>query len=366
MKIRKILKNCLRAAVCLILLVCIILTLGQLGVITEDGIMPVCLLYGAFLFFCRIVCTVLERKRRNRSRNTVQSRTRKLKESKASEDVEASKEFVPVTETAFHTWQRSQSSKVNGIILFPLLVAVCGGAVGFLYHNSEISVGLPVFNETNNAAIPDSLLTFKSKYPETADFVDGYFENKDKDYSMDVSSEVQVGKIPLFIQWDERWGYKIYGDDFMAVGGCGPTCISMVVCGLTGNTQWNPYEAALFSEESGYYVPEIGTSWELMTTGAANLGLTAEYGHITADYILNSLNAGRPLICSMSPGDFTYSGHFIVLADIASDGKIIVNDPNSRDNSARHWEIDVLLSQIKAVWSYSASDNYDTYYISSF
>ncbi|MDO4272868.1 MAG: papain-like cysteine protease family protein [Eubacteriales bacterium] len=304
--------------------------------ITEDGIIPVCLLFAAFLCFCRLISRHLKRKRRSHSRRV----------SGRSADVPES-ETVPAL-------QIRQEYRLNASVLFPLFAVTCSAVVGYLYHsNSAVPAGLVTYREGDNIEIPQSLLDFKSKYPEASDFVDNYPLNKDREYSMDVSGEVQAGTIPLFIQWDERWGYKIYGDDFLAVDGCGPTCISMVVCGLTGNTQWNPYEVALFSAQSGYYVPETGTSWELMTTGAENLGLRAESGYISADYIFDSLYAGQPLICSMTPGDFTYSGHFIVLTGIDSDGYIIVNDPNSKNNSSRHWDVDTLLSQIKGIWSYS-------------
>lgn len=356
MKIRKILKGCLRAAASLILLSFIILVLGYFDIITENGIIPICFLYAMILCLRQIVCKILERKRHNCSGRAIYKKSKNMTESKALTEAEILEECTSIKEPAACVSHRKQSSNVNTVILFPLMVISCSAAMAFLYHNSAAPVGLPVLNHGDNGAIPESLLTFKSKYPEAADFVDSYPENKDKDYSMDVSSQVQTGTIPLFIQWDERWGYKIYGDDFMGVGGCGPACISMVVCGLTGDTRWNPYEVAMFAEQSDYYVPEVGTDWELMTTGAENLGLTAEYGYITSDYIFSSLEAGRPVICSMSPGDFTYSGHFIVLAGIDSAGEIIVNDPNSRNNSARHWEIDTLLPQIKAVWSYSAGN----------
>jgi hypothetical protein len=60
-----------------------------------------------------------------------------------------------------------------------------------------------------------------------------------------------------------------------------------------------------------------------------------------------------PVICSVKPGDFTYSGHFIVLSAINEDGTIQVRDPNSPDNSDKGWDMDVLFPQIKNLWSYS-------------
>lgn len=204
-------------------------------------------------------------------------------------------------------------------------------------------------------SIPASLTELREKYPETADFVSDYPSMKAASLNMDVSDEVENGKIPLFLQWDERWGYKTYGSNFFAVTACGPTCLSMVVCGLTGETQWNPYEVAKFSEEQEYYVPGEGTSWELMTTGAEMLGLNASYGDISAEFILGNLSPASPMICSMYPGDFTYTGHFIVLTGIDEDGKIIVNDPNSRINSEKHWDMDVLLPQIRSLWIYTSA-----------
>lgn len=200
--------------------------------------------------------------------------------------------------------------------------------------------------------IPDSLLELKEKYPETADFVDSYAEYQDTEFDMDISDEIVEGEIPLFIQWDKRWGYSMYGNDFFGVNGCGPTCLAMVVCGLTNDSEYNPYDIAMFSMSNDYYISGQGTSWNLMTEGARNLGLTVESGNITQWYIEHNLSSQSPMICSMEPGDFTYTGHFIVLTGIDEDGKIIVNDPNSYINSKKHWEISDLLPQIKSIWCY--------------
>lgn len=200
--------------------------------------------------------------------------------------------------------------------------------------------------------IPDSLLELKEKYPETADFVDSYSEYQDTEFDMDISDEIVEGEIPLFIQWDKRWGYCMYGNDFFGVNGCGPTCLAMVVCGLTNDSEYNPYDIAMFSMSNDYYISGQGTSWNLMTEGARNLGLTVESGNITQWYIEHNLSSQSPMICSMEPGDFTYTGHFIVLTGIDEDGKIIVNDPNSYINSKKHWEISDLLPQIKSIWCY--------------
>lgn len=56
----------------------------------------------------------------------------------------------------------------------------------------------------------------------------------------------------------------------------------------------------------------------------------------------------------MGPGEFTSEGHFIVLAGIDENGKIIVNDSNSKINSSKKWDIDVFMKETKNLWSFEA------------
>lgn len=200
---------------------------------------------------------------------------------------------------------------------------------------------------------PKSLIELMQNHPETKQFVIDYKKNKDKTVEIDLTGEITKGKIPLFLQWDERWGYKTYGDDFLAITGCGPTCLSMVRCGLSGNTKWNPYKVACMADEQGYYVAGAGSSWELMTTGAEKLGLTVNNVTFTKEHIRSELEIGNPIICIVGPGDFTTTGHFIVLSDIDEEGNVTVRDPNSRYNSNKTWDIEEVMSQIRNLWSYS-------------
>ncbi len=201
--------------------------------------------------------------------------------------------------------------------------------------------------------IPEALEVFAQKYPEAAGFVSDYPAHYRDRPSKDVSGEVKKGVVPLFIQWDERWGYEDYGGNYFAVNGCGPTCLSMVVCGLTGETDANPYAVACYSQAQGYYTPGSGTSWSLMTRGAAHYGLDAARVDLSAEAITGALAQGRVIIASMKPGDFTYTGHFIVLTGLDGDGRVRVNDSNSRINSAKSWDAQTLVDQMKGAWSYA-------------
>lgn len=232
-------------------------------------------------------------------------------------------------------------------VMLGLLAAVLVVAIKFYK-----SVTVPDVSQLEKEGYPASLISLYEKNPETEQFVLGYFNNKDKNVEIDLSGEVEQGSIPLFLQWDERWGYETYGSDFLAVTGCGPTCLSMVWCGLSGDTLWNPLMVAVMAEGEGYYVEGAGSSWDLMTGGAAQLGLTVNEVIFDATHILAELKDGNPIICVMRPGDFTTSGHFIVLTGVNDEGLVTVCDPNSRKNSEKPWEVEELIPQIKNLWSY--------------
>ena len=228
-----------------------------------------------------------------------------------------------------------------------LLLIIC-----FVGMIMALRSALPQLGIQSDADIPESLIEFGQKYPEAKGYVNNFPRYKDKDFDMDVSSELTAGEIPLFLQWDKRWGYKSYGSNYIGVAGCGPTCMAMVACGLTGNSKYNPYYVVKLSEEQGYYIAGQGTSWNLMTEGAEKLGLWSGHGKISEEYIREKLAPDSPMICSMAPGDFTYTGHFIVLTGFDADGRLIVNDPNSPKNSKKHWSMEELLPQIKGIWRY--------------
>ena len=204
----------------------------------------------------------------------------------------------------------------------------------------------------NKDQYPEQMIELLKSNEETVDFVFDYLEKKDTTPA-DTVGEVVQGQIPLLLQWDERWGYAFYADDMIAVNGCGPTAIAMVAAGLTGDNTVTPYKVAQFSAENGYYAGDSGTSWTLMTDGAQQFGIYGEEMGLSEGEAFSALENGHPIICSMRPGDFTTTGHFIVLTGI-EDGKIRVNDPNSRVRSERLWDYSKLEYQINNLWVYTA------------
>lgn len=199
---------------------------------------------------------------------------------------------------------------------------------------------------------PDALLELLNKRPETLSFVVNYPAKRNMRASVDLSNEVGKGTLPFLYQWDERWGYDGYGNSIVALAGCGPTCLSMVLIDLTGDASLHPGAVAAFSEDNGYRT-EGGTSWDLMTLGAKTLGITGTELPLDENRMIQELQSGHPIICSMRPGDFTDTGHFIVIAGY-EDGAFLVHDPNSMDNSRTSWTYERIKGQIKNLWAYSS------------
>jgi len=201
---------------------------------------------------------------------------------------------------------------------------------------------------------PKEMVNLFVSNPEARGFVLDYPTHIDDTDIGKIDSSELSGGIPAFQQWDERWGYYPYGSSVLGITGCGPTCLSMVIAGLTKNTDATPAAVASYSIQSGCYVDGVGTSWDLMTIGAANFGLSSVEIGLSEDEMVSELNSGRPLIASMGPGDFTSSGHFIVITGYYN-GMFAVNDPNSKKRSDEGWYYSTLASQIKSLWAFSVS-----------
>lgn len=216
--------------------------------------------------------------------------------------------------------------------------------------NNNIDI-LKIVKEYKN--YPEELTLFLSANPAQLNFIKDYKTNFGKTFEDGFSSNIKENEIPLFIQWDNKWAYAELGDGTIALNGCGPTSLSMVYTGLTGDTSHTPLVFADFVNKNDFYVNEVGCKWSLMYDGAEAFNLKATALPLNKDTILNELHNGHPIICSMGKGDFTFGGHFIVLAATTQDGKIKVNDPNSPWRSLILWDYEQIENQINGLWSYS-------------
>ncbi len=196
---------------------------------------------------------------------------------------------------------------------------------------------------------PQVLQELLEKNEETKEFVESYPDREQyMGREIDLSAECAAGGVPLLMQWDLRWGYDSYGKEMIGVEGCGPTCMTMAYLYLKGDASMNPREMAKYAYENGYYSEE-GTSWSFFTEGADGLGLTGYELPLSEEAMERELDGGSVIVCSMRPGDFTTTGHFILLRGYDGNG-FYVNDPNSRKNSGRQWDFETLKPQIKCLW----------------
>ena len=194
---------------------------------------------------------------------------------------------------------------------------------------------------------PQSLIDLLERNPETQDFVLNYPFRKEVAYDLSQFGREQV---PLFLQWDPNWGYETYGSDCIGITGCGPTCLAMVGYYLTGSQDMNPASIAAFAQENGYYAEGYGSSWTLISQGGEELGLTVTELPLVKKKLVTALAEGKPIILAMGEGDFTTTGHYIVLTGV-EEGAFKVNDPNSRKNSQRLWTYEELEPQIRNIWA---------------
>ena len=203
----------------------------------------------------------------------------------------------------------------------------------------------------------ESMLKLAANNPDALDFVENYPKHKSdiKPSGSVTQEELDSAEngIPRFQQWDSRWGYLTYGNDNIGINGCGPTCLSMVAAGLLKDTSKSPDAVAEFSVENNYCTVASGTAWSLMSSGAKKLGLKSESVVVGRDSIKAALEKKQPVICSMKPGDFTTTGHFIVLTGLTEDGRLMINDPNSITRSEKRWDIDTIVGQVKSAWTYT-------------
>lgn len=213
----------------------------------------------------------------------------------------------------------------------------------------------------NQERLDERLLIALANNPEMISFAEGYLNDEDfakgnesvlgLDHTGDsiLSEEEQNMERPLLLQWDKRWGYKAYGASNIGLSGCGPTCVSMAVIALTGDTECTPDVVAEYSMKNGYYVEGVGTSWSLITEGTRHFGVAASELSLEENSWKNAIDHGSVIIASLRRGDFTVNGHFIMIYGYDQSG-FCVNDPNSVLRSNKCWTYEKLQGQIKNMW----------------
>ena len=144
-----------------------------------------------------------------------------------------------------------------------------------------------------------------------------------------------------------------YGSEtIIAVSGCGPTALSMVISGLLQDASITPAVVADYASSNGYLDENLDTKWELMTNGVEHFGISGSILGLDENAMINVLSVGCPIICSMGPGIFTTTGHFIVLTGY-QDGAFTVHDPASKVRTSQTYTFQEISGQIKNMWYFA-------------
>lgn len=218
------------------------------------------------------------------------------------------------------------------------------------------------FMEQNYLTLADYPDFVLESYKTCADFYGEYFEAEEfflnyplkhgTPYTVDISDVDRSNGVPLFVQWDERWGYLDYGVSICGIGGCGPTSLAMVAYYLTGDPKYTPVYMLNYATENRHVIPTGGTDWSLFGTGAVELGFKVEQLPNVERTVAKRLEAGIPVVVNVGPGTFTTGGHYMVLVGY-EDGKFRINDPNSPEFSSRLWAWDEFQSEVRNFWAIS-------------
>lgn len=216
----------------------------------------------------------------------------------------------------------------------------------------ELGQSDPLIGEIskNNSLYPMSMLMALANNPEMADYVAGYVRG-DQTAISGLTGRERTQNFPLLLQWDPRWGYQPYGDSYIGVAGCGPTCLSMVMYYLTGDEMMTPDRIAAYAMENGYYVRGTGTAWALIDGFPVLYGIEVTETKIAERSLKDALDKGKVLICAMGEGDFTVAGHFVVIYGY-NDSGFLINDPNCVARSRKAWAFEEIKGQIKSIWAY--------------
>lgn len=218
------------------------------------------------------------------------------------------------------------------------------------------------FMEKNGLTQADYPTAVLECYEKSAKLYGEYFEARDfllnypllygASHEVDISDVDRSNGVPLFIQWDARWGYLDYGKNICGISGCGPTSLAMVAYYLTGDTKYTPVYMMQFATEGKHVGANGGTNWSLFNQGAVELGFNVEELPAVESRVAKRLQDGIPVVINVKEGKFTTGGHYMVLVGY-EDGKFRINDPNSREYSSRLWAWSDFVVDVKNFWAIS-------------
>ena len=172
---------------------------------------------------------------------------------------------------------------------------------------------------------------------------DGYYVNPSTGDTVLTGGNADI---LFFNQSAPVWKDKLYGSDPIGTHGCGPTAMAMVISSLT-DYRVDPTMVASWSVQNGYYSRGGGSYHGLIPAAARAYGLTVTSAtDRTVAGLTKQLTAGKILVILVRQGHFTTSGHFMIVRGISPDGKFMLADPQSFENSTTLWDPNLIVREL--------------------
>jgi hypothetical protein len=163
--------------------------------------------------------------------------------------------------------------------------------------------------------------------------------------------------ITYYNQLELPWKNMLYGF-ITTIGnsGCGPTSMAIILSTIL-EQRITPAEMADSAYKGGYLVQyydleglHASTRHDFIPETAMAYGLVCEgftMNDGTEQNIIDALGAGEMIVAIMGPGQFTESGHYIILSGITAEGTILVVDCASRKRTEQEWDIESIIDEAK-------------------
>lgn len=169
-----------------------------------------------------------------------------------------------------------------------------------------------------------------------------------------------------YLQTDPRWkslDYSAKGEKTtIGASGCGPTALAMVLA-TWADAKVTPATECAWALAHGYKAPHQGTYYGYFAKAAARYGLTCRmlnsvsiYGSGASPYHAKAkaaLDAGGLVIACMGKGNWTSSGHYVLLWKIDGD-TVFINDPASTLARRTRGSYALFCRQVKYYWTIDA------------
>lgn len=172
-----------------------------------------------------------------------------------------------------------------------------------------------------------------------------------------------MNKQPVsYLQTDPKWDacdYSAKGEQTtIAASGCGPTAMAMVLATWVDKSV-NPKTECAWALAHGFKAPHQGTYYGYFEEAGRRYGLntyrlnyTNLYGNATSAYhaqARDALDRGELVIACMGKGNWTRSGHYVLVWKI--NGNVIyINDPASTKAHRVRGDYAVFRREVKYYW----------------